>query len=604
MEDRSEERSLQPLKIKNNSRNDLLNERSVRSTSKVTDHSWLTSSNSLFDPMPTNTVSDTTKQPSKYDWRIHSLMVCRHIITRGLEEGVGSDITIYAFDRPYRLHRLILDQNPYFKLLLDGGFQESESNQVTLHLEDHPFINADSFWFVLEYLYGKIEEPCINSENVEQILATCSYFQLEDVSGLCLEYILKDINPKNVVDYLLFAEEHIGKGADRISDAAFIFLCREAYGMVFGTEKNLLLHLPLNWLEKIVESDAFWVPSEYERYQFVLQIIQSQYHSSSLGHLDNYCHVLYRSIHYMYMTFEQLQEIENDIHPVTKKNLVPGSILKKALWLQIELRTKIEASNEKDTKINTTIRSLTKKTTAADFEKEEEEEEMLHYPIPTDDTTTYTGEPSISLTSSKKLNQITSKAEEYSIYPPFRFSIEFADVTTLKHNMRIYSESVFYAGSNWNMYIQKTRSQRKGVLQLGVYLHRQSIPENEDAPKSRSFSYYSDNRKVAKTWFKIFCPSRGPKHTLTLFQSSPDNFSVLQSWGWRSTTLCAEENALNDQVDVDTAVPSKTFVLPPSPSTLTHQISTLEIRSFKPIGKTIPNLHTPSLKLTVVMGHV
>lgn len=116
------------------------------------------------------------------------------------------------------------------------------------------------------------------------------------------------------------------------------------------------------------------------------------------------------------------------------------------------------------------------------------------------------------------------------------------------------------------MYIQKTRSQRKGVLQLGVYLHRQSVPQsynnspvsaeeqqqqhqshesytnkNNISPTSPSssiasnqqvwsFSRYSDKRKVVKTWFKIYCPTRGPKHALTLFQSSPDNFSVLQSW--------------------------------------------------------------------------
>jgi hypothetical protein len=81
------------------------------------------------------------------------------------------------------------------------------------------------------------------------------------------------------------------------------------------------------------------------------------------------------------------------------------------------------------------------------------------------------------------------------------------------------------------MYIQKTKSQRKNVLQLGVYLHRQSIPSDEDmALQEPEFSRFSDKRKVVKTWFKIYCPARGPKHALTLFQSSPDNFTVLQSW--------------------------------------------------------------------------
>lgn len=87
---------------------------------------------------------------------------------------------------------------------------------------------------------------------------------------------------------------------------------------------------------------------------------------------------------------------------------------------------------------------------------------------------------------------------------------------------------IYITRSNWNMYIQKTHSQRKKVLQLGVYLHRQSMPNQGEDPYS--FSCYTDKRKVVKTWFKIYCPSRGPKHTLTLFQSSPDNFTVLQSW--------------------------------------------------------------------------
>ncbi|RCH89011.1 hypothetical protein CU097_006614 [Rhizopus azygosporus] len=77
-----------------------------------------------------------------------------------------------------------------------------------------------------------------------------------EVCHLCVEYILKILNQQNVIDYLLFADEHMVKGADRIFDAAFTFLCREAYNM----DRHILAILPLNWLEKVVESDAFWVP--------------------------------------------------------------------------------------------------------------------------------------------------------------------------------------------------------------------------------------------------------------------------------------------------------------------------------------------------------
>lgn len=58
----------------------------------------------------------------------------------------------------------------------------------------------------------------------------------------------------------------------------------------------------------------------------------------------------------------------------------------------------------------------------------------------------------------------------YSYFPPFRFSAEFRGVRGLKEKKRVYSKTVFYAGSHWNIYIQKVRSSKN--VQLGVYLHR------------------------------------------------------------------------------------------------------------------------------------
>ncbi|GAA5807975.1 hypothetical protein MFLAVUS_001356 [Mucor flavus] len=679
-----------------------------RSTPKVTDHPWLTidtpysefggpiqpklySSNSSnnnssqFNNNSNHGSNTHNGNSSKYDWRKHSLMICRHILRRGLSEGIGSDIKIYVptWEKTYNLHRLILDQNPYFKLLLQGSFQEAESNIVTLHFDDNPYITIESFQFVLEYLYGKIDDPLITQANVRQILATSSYFQL-DVCGICVDYILKNLNHKNVVTHLIFADGLMVQGSERICDAIFTFICREAYGM----DRDILVSLPLNWLQKVIESDAFWVPSEYERYHFIKQIIQARHEAYIISpstfvltDLDTNpdCHILSRSIHYMHMTFEQLESIQNDTHPLTRQRLISEKVLREALWLQVKLRSKIESASESDIKLNMTISTLPNRpsdsettVTAETADANEEEEEYddcyeeceeepvekksllgKYYLIPKDDTTTYTSESTgSSSVDKKKCSHQKSLMEEYSIYPPFRFSVEFADVSALKYSMRVCSDTIFYAGSNWNMYIQKTRSQRKGILQLGVYLHRQSVPhqqqqqqqqhqshhtcQHSDDPQSRassgtdfkvptpnstnenwSFSRYSDKRKVVKTWFKIYCPSRGPKHALTLFQSSPDNFSVLQSWGWRSTTLCADEdeNATTASSD-SSSTPEKTENSPPpllyTPQTsnqLHYLQSTYDLRTIKSALNNVQQQKSstssgPSLRFTVVMGHV
>lgn len=66
----------------------------------------------------------------------------------------------------------------------------------------------------------------------------------------------------------------------------------------------------------------------------------------------------------------------------------------------------------------------------------------------------------------------------YTHYPPFRFSAEFPNPRLLKEKKRVYSRTVFYAGSLWNIYIQKVRSAKN--VQLGVYLHRAKEREAEE----------------------------------------------------------------------------------------------------------------------------
>lgn len=71
-----------------------------------------------------------------------------------------------------------------------------------------------------------------------------------------------------------------------------------------------------------------------------------------------------------------------------------------------------------------------------------------------------------------------SRPTSYSTFPPFRFAAEFPNPQYLKERKRVYSRTVFYAGSLWNVYIQKVKSGSKNP-QLGVYLHRAKEREPE-----------------------------------------------------------------------------------------------------------------------------
>lgn len=193
----------------------------------------------------------------------------------------------------------------------------------------------------------------------------------------------------------------------------------------------------------------------------------------------------------------------------------------------------------------------------------------------------------------------------WSPYPPYRFSVEFWDVDILKEKNRLHSQTVWYAGSLFNVYVQVVR--KKGQPQLGIYLHRQShvdaipassipapvqdnssnrhhhhqslpnslslsqtsistrhppatpseTPANQESgsppsppspsmsPTSNTANFihhqpYRDPRATISAYFSINCAS-ATGSSQTRFSSSPDTFSVSQSWGWKSSSLRTEE---------------------------------------------------------------
>ncbi|KIW73414.1 hypothetical protein PV04_01536 [Phialophora macrospora] len=85
-----------------------------------------------------------------------------------------------------------------------------------------------------------------------------------------------------------------------------------------------------------------------------------------------------------------------------------------------------------------------------------------------------------------------TSAPRFSYYPPFRFSAEFPNPRTLKEKKRVYSHTVWYAGSLWNLYIQRVNNSK--VQQLGIYLHRAKEKEPVDDPLSQWMAANVDER--------------------------------------------------------------------------------------------------------------
>ncbi|ORX61751.1 hypothetical protein DM01DRAFT_1342693 [Hesseltinella vesiculosa] len=561
---------------------------------------------------PLSNLSSTPKPP--YDYQQHTLSFADHIYQRGLLDGVGSDMTVCipAWQQSYRLHKLILDQNPYFQALICGGFKESRLDRqeaITLHFEDYPFITADSFDLVLTSLYGKAWDPlAIGTSNVCERLATCSFFRMDSLSEMCVVFMLETLSEATIVDYLCFADANVVHGSHRLCEGIFAFLCREAWDLPF----SLLNKLPISWIQKLIQSDAFWTPTEFQRYCWLREIIFQRSEDSkddpTADDQDLFQCLFQNHIHYMHMTFDQLSIVKLDVNPFDDKPLVPDEVIKDALWHQIQLRSIIEGADPNTRRLDLTVDTLvsskspTLPSSASTLQSQPSPPVL--FGSSSSSTSSSIKEPdSESFVQQKQVYSIPAHdaigyipishclpnlIPPYSQYPPFRFSVEFQNLA-LKLQQRIYSKPVFYAGSMWNVYIQKSKSQRKDHgTQLGVYLHRQAISDHQNSDlkqysdhQNSDLKQYIDRRQVTKTWFKIY--SSTPKHTFTICQSVPDNFSNLQSWGWRSSILCYQGTM-------------------PMPSTVDNLNQALGHVSLSSSPDTPHQIY--ALRFSVVMGHV
>ncbi|KAG0047769.1 hypothetical protein BGZ83_007229 [Gryganskiella cystojenkinii] len=736
------------------------------------------------DTIPETPDPDSTKNPKTPSSSIfdHLVRLTVHVATVGFMQGVGSDITVRAFEKEYHLHRLILVQSKFFENMLQGPWQEQRTSFVPMQFDDLN-ISQEGFEIAIGRLYGiwvVEDEPStsphvhnngnnpadisqfpigegdsipsirLTRNNVLSVLATAAYLGIDSLCELCTRYVIRSLSADYVVDFVNFSHSNCYyPWSTQIADACHAYLCRNGFEDSRMECLQVFETLPVDWLLKVVGSDAFWVPSEWERYKFCRRVVSqrrrirqshTQKDSQSLqtqdhfvddvqqpittgsvppsfstlpydseqkdGHTSSsdsgyqpgrsrtassvysfstssseeaiYNKLFTTSIVYLHMTFEQLQLVLNDSDPLTGYRFTHSGIVHEALWQQVEFRTLIEGASTSESILSTVV---SQSNSVPDYPGTKQRMIRVYDEVPEQDTmhegdlfnprfvahnlTPCSGLQSPALVSiapeNKSLKVRLASAQkdhsnldydghvkQCSKFAPYRFSVKFKDMRPLQENIRVSSEVFFYAGSFWNVYVQKVAG-NKLSSQLGVYLHRHSVPAvsvsnarlsgqhassesgsyghqrgtqvgqeshqetqrldsqysnsesllnytqtqhgigqstlPSDRPQRRpsktqssfkrkhdhgqrnsqgradsdfdsypnlqsldnmapttieqSFSCFMDTREKTKTWFKIFAVSVGPDHLIQQFQSSPDDFTLMQSWGWQSECLCS-----------------------------------------------------------------
>lgn len=127
----------------------------------------------------------------------------------------------------------------------------------------------------------------------------------------------------------------------------------------------------------------------------------------------------------------------------------------------------------------------------------------------------------------------SSSPPRYSHYPPFRFSAEFPNPRGLKEKKRVYSQTVWYAGSMWNLYIQRVNTS-KGQ-QLGIYLHRAKDKDPSDDPLAQFAPASIDDRIGQLEREVLLRKTNNPNHTS--WHDSADNEDHVADFDASTSTL-------------------------------------------------------------------
>ncbi|ETW87630.1 hypothetical protein HETIRDRAFT_59801 [Heterobasidion irregulare TC 32-1] len=275
--------------------------------------------------------------------------------------------------------------------------------------------------------------------------------------------------------------------------------------------------LDAKWVRALVSSDSFFVRGERERYDLAKAIVEMRRNEGTDEKEEaEFTKMFSEGIYYANMLLDDLVYISRDISPTNGRAYVPIHVIQVAHWSQSLLQHTITARptasptsspgllNHRD-ELGISV-SQSDIVTRLSSPLQDTERNQPYWPIPNDsslrigDNTGIEGASmdelfSRSLGSKRAAIVDTSESTFFGLkndrcvaadlvqrnlndpshrflpHPPFRFAVEFWDVEALREKSRLHSQTIWYAGNLFNVYVQLVR--KKGI-QLGVYLHRQS----------------------------------------------------------------------------------------------------------------------------------
>lgn len=442
----------------------------------------------------------------------HAESTAEYIFKRAFLEGAYSDVTIDAFGNEYKLHRLFLDKSDYFKSRFKWAERQDEpQNLFKLDFDNDPRYTQTAFELAIARLYGAIN---IKEENKVpyNMIAVGQYLAITEAVCTATDYIVSHMTLDNISYSLRFATlNSYGSASGRIIENGKGMLSID--GWEHGPAK--WDGIPVSVIAEVVGEDYFFVPTEWDRCVFIIKLLERRLEGADGSIVDRdddigseieeeltpLRDVLNTKVNYCHLSPEQLQGLEQ-LTDIDGNHYIDPSVLHNALWRAVQLQGLVLSAPRSVPQLENIISSPVPP-----------DADHRWYKVPGKDDT-ITGLPaeldrllykngSVAPTTWREDGKSTQghtpneNEDEYhwTKIPPFRLSVSFANVSELVTDKRVYAQTFWYAGSYWNLYLQKNHIPSKNIYQVGVYLHRANNSSLGMPPKNGLINtdVYSNN---------------------------------------------------------------------------------------------------------------
>ncbi|XP_055848422.1 kelch-like protein 28 isoform X1 [Episyrphus balteatus] len=160
------------------------------------------------------------------------------------------DIILVAGDEKFNAHRNVLSAaSLYFLAMFSGYFPESDKKEIVLN-----DMEPDCLKLILDYIYtGHL---VVNHANVQNLLATASFLQIDWIEERCCDFIVKALDANNCLGVKKFGENH---SLPRLEEYASEYVLKHFQEV---TRSDEFLSIPFDEFHKILENPELYIYDE------------------------------------------------------------------------------------------------------------------------------------------------------------------------------------------------------------------------------------------------------------------------------------------------------------------------------------------------------